>query len=633
MNEPSDKSETPPTRNKERTSRQRARQSARDKRRNAQEGGTQQNGKGVPEEDETGARVACINEIVGTLAQLPVKEITVGRASRLKYDLSARWSLTRAPKSVELLAAVPETLRETSPAVHAAVCAALKAKPVRTASGIVAVAVMCKPWRCPHTASAANAGRPCLYCPGGVDSDFEYSTQSYTGYEPTSMRAIRARYDAYAQTRARLDQLRRLGHSTDKVELILMGGTFMAMPAAYRERFVCALHDALSGHLNSATVEEAVAYSERSAGSKCVGLTIETRPDMCSAAQIGDLLRYGCTRLELGVQTVYEDVVARIRRGHSVQCVRDAFVRLKDSGLKVVTHMMPDLPGTGAERDVSGFAELFTSADFRPDGLKIYPTIVMRGTDLYALWERGDYANYDLRQLVDVLARALALVPPWTRIYRIQRDIPLPLGSSGVEAGNLREVVLRRMRELGLRCRDVRTREVGIQAIHARVRPGQVELVRRDYAASRGWETFLAYEDPRQDILVAMLRLRRLTPAAGALRPELRAPGGVSMIRELHVYGSAVPVHSRDPRAFQHQGYGSLLVEEAERIARTEHHSARLAVIAGVGVRNYYRRFGFHLEGTYMIKDLAPDSSCDNDFGEDDFGEDDFFDDGPTTPN
>lgn len=626
MSESSGVSETPPTRNKERSTRQRAKQSARDKKRHAQESGAAGAGTEAGRaEDETGARVACINEIVGTLAQLPLGEITVARASRLKYDVSARWALSRAPKSVELLAAVPETLRETSPAVHAAVCAALKAKPVRTASGIVAVAVMCKPWRCPHTASEANAGRPCLYCPGGVDSDFEYSTQSYTGYEPTSMRAIRARYDAYAQTRARLDQLRRLGHSTDKVELILMGGTFMSMPEAYRERFVCALHDALSGHLNSATVEEAVAYSERSAGCKCVGLTIETRPDMCSSAQIGDLLRYGCTRLELGVQTVYEDVVTRIRRGHSVQCVKDAFVRLKDSGLKVVTHMMPDLPGTGAERDINGFAELFTSADFRPDGLKIYPTIVMRGTDLYALWERGEYRNYDLRQLVDVLARALALVPPWTRIYRIQRDIPLPLGTSGVEAGNLREVVLRRMRELGLRCRDVRTREVGIQAIHARVRPGQVELVRRDYYASRGWETFLAYEDPQQDILVAMLRLRRLTAAAGALRPELNCPGGMSMIRELHVYGSAVPVHSRDPRAFQHQGYGTLLVEEAVRIARDEHHSARLAVIAGVGVRNYYRRFGFHLEGTFMIKDLHDDGFGDDDFGDDTTGfEDDY---------
>ena len=594
---------------------QRARQSARDKKRKMQQQQQHQQKKqeqGNSVEDDPGSRLACINEIVGTLAQMPVSEITVASASRLKYDLSSRWALSRAPKSVELLAAVPETLKETNPAVHAAVCAALKAKPVRTASGIVAVAVMCKPWRCPHTASEANAGRPCLYCPGGVDSDFEYSTQSYTGYEPTSMRAIRARYDPYAQARARLDQLRRLGHNIDKVELILMGGTFMSMPHPYRERFVCALHDALSGHLNSATVEEAVAYSERSAGCKCVGLTIETRPDMCSNQQIGDLLRYGCTRLELGVQTVYEDVVTKIRRGHSVQCVKDAFVRLKDSGLKVVTHMMPDLPGTGVERDINGFAELFTSADFRPDGLKIYPTIVMRGTDLYALWEREEYNNYDLRLLVDVLARALALVPPWTRIYRIQRDIPLPLGTSGVEAGNLREVVLRRMKQLGLKCRDVRTREVGIQAIHSKVRPGQVELVRRDYYASKGWETFLAYEDPRQDILVGMLRLRKLTSAAGKLRPELECPGGMSMIRELHVYGSSVPVHSRDPRAFQHQGYGALLVEEAERIAREEHHSARLAVIAGVGVRNYYRRFGFHLEGTFMIKDL-----------EDDFDEDD----------
>ena len=586
--------------------------------------GSKKGGEGTNSSVDTGRndsgedRIGCITDIIGELCRLAndkSTQITPALVARVKYDISSRWGLVNTPKSVEILNALPESFRaQTQQAAaqggsnnYASIVSALKAKPVRTASGIVAVAVMCKPSRCPHTVST---GRQCMYCPGGPDSDFEYSTQSYTGYEPTSMRAIRARYDPYAQVRARVTQLQRLGHATDKVELILMGGTFMSMKRPYREGFVCGMLDALSGHAGSASVAEAVAYSEAAtSGCKCVGLTIETRPDMCSATQIGDMLRYGCTRLELGVQTVYEDVVRAINRGHTIQTVKDAFGRLKDSGLKVVTHMMPDLPATGAERDISGFAELFGSPAFRPDGLKIYPCMVMRGTELYRRWKRGEYRNYDPYKLIDILAKALSLVPPWTRIYRIQRDIPMPLVTSGVEFGNLRQLVMRRMKELGLRCRDVRSREVGIQQIHQKVRPNEVELVRRDYDASNGWETFLAYEDPKQDILVGMLRLRKLTPAAAKLRPELGCPRGpVSMVRELHVYGGAVPVHSRDPRAFQHQGYGTLLMEEAERIAREEHHSARMAVIAGIGVRNYYRRFGFHLEGTFMIKDIdGPD--------------------------
>ena len=273
----------------------------------------------------------------------------------------------------------------------------------------------------------------------------------------------------------------------------------------------------------------------------------------------------------------------------------------KDSGLKVVTHMMPDLPNMGFERDLAGFRELFENPLFRPDGLKIYPTLVIRGTGLYELWKLGHYRNYAPDALVDLVARCLALVPPWTRVYRIQRDIPMPLVTSGVEHGNLRELALARMRDLGLACRDVRTREAGVRDIHHRVRPGAISLVRRDYCANGGWETFLSFEDSGQDILVALLRLRRL-PARCA-RPEL---GGcrASMVRELHVYGTAVPVHGRDATLFQHQGFGTLLMEEAARIARDEHGSDKLAVISGVGTRGYYRRLGFELEGAYMTMSL-----------------------------
>lgn len=538
---------------------------------------------------------------------------------------------------MDIIAALPDDHREQLKPY-------LKAKPVRSASGISVVAVMAKPHRCPHIAMTGNV---CVYCPGGPDSDFEYSTQAYTGtsrsrkketpsfggeegeerrgpgpgsvtgtaeradedargarlfvcagYEPTSMRAIRARYDPYLQTRSRVEQLEALGHSVDKVEFIVMGGTFLSLDASYRDYFIRNLHDALSGH-SSNSVEEAVRYSEQS-NVKCIGITIETRPDYCLRPHLNDMLRYGCTRIEVGVQSIFEDVARDSNRGHTVAAVCHSFQLAKDCGYKVVTHMMPDLPNMGYERDLEGFREFFENPAFRPDGLKLYPTLVIRGTGLYELWRTGAYRNYPPDTLVDLIAHVLALVPPWTRVYRIQRDIPMPLVTSGVEVGNLRELALARMRDLGLVCRDVRTREVGIKDIHHRVRPDQVELVRRDYVANGGWETFLAYEDPEQDILVGLLRLRRCGPAT--FRPELR--GRCSIVRELHVYGTAVPVHARDPTKFQHQGFGTLLMEEAERIARDEHGSDLLAVISGVGTRHYYRKLGYELDGPYMVKRL-----------------------------
>uniref|UniRef100_A0ABI7ZRM7 Elongator complex protein 3 n=1 Tax=Felis catus TaxID=9685 RepID=A0ABI7ZRM7_FELCA len=436
--------------------------------------------------------------------------------NKVKTRTAAKYGLSAQPRLVDIIAAVPPQYRKV-------LVPKLKAKPIRTASGIAVVAVMCKPHRCPHISFTGNI---CVYCPGGPDSDFEYSTQSYTGYEPTSMRAIRARYDPYLQTRHRIEQLKQLGHSVDKVEFIVMGGTFMALPEEYRDYFIRNLHDALSGHTSN---------------------------------------------------NIYEAV-----KGHTVKAVCESFHLAKDSGFKVVAHMMPDLPNVGLERDIEQFTEFFENPAFRPDGLKLYPTLVIRGTGLYELWKSGRYKSYSPSDLIELVARILALVPPWTRVYRVQRDIPMPLVSSGVEHGNLRELAFARMKDLGIQCRDVRTREVGIQEIHHKVRPYQVELVRRDYVANGGWETFLSYEDPDQDILIGLLRLRKCSEET--FRFEL--VGGVSIVRELHVYGSVVPVSSRDPTKFQHQGFGMLLMEEAERIAREEHGSGKIAVISGVGTQN-----------------------------------------------
>lgn len=496
---------------------------------------------------------------------------------QLKSKICSKYSMKYQPKLVDILSCIPAKSKEV-------VSNIFQVKPVRTASGVAVVAVMCKPHRCPHITTTGNV---CVYCPGGPDSDFEYSTQSYTGYEPTSMRAIRARYDPYDQAKSRIDQLKSLGHSTDKIEYIIMGGTFMSLSKSYRDNFIKKLHDVLSG-IKTKDISEAIEYSELSIN-KCVGITIETRPDYCTDTHLKEMLSYGCTRLEIGVQSVYEDVARDTNRGHTVKAVSACFSQAKECGFKIVAHMMPDLPNVPFERDLSQFYEFFENPAFRTDGLKIYPTLVIRGTGLYELWKVKKYKNYSPSILIDLLALILSVVPPWIRIYRIQRDIPMPLVTSGVDHGNIRELVLLRLKELGLSCRDVRTREVGIQQIHNEIVPDQIELMRRDYVANDGWETFLSFEDPKNDTLLGLLRLRRCL-------------NSISMIRELHVYGSVVPLHLRNPKKFQHQGYGLLLVEEAERIAKFEHNSSKMLIISGIGTRNYYRKFGYVLQDTYMMK-------------------------------
>jgi elongator complex protein 3 len=548
---------------------------------------------------------ACCQDIANALIQeyeashddaKPKHDINL---NSLRGKMAKKHRLSQQPPLTAIIAAVPETHKKV-------ILPKLIAKPVRTASGISVVAVMSKPHRCPHISYTGNI---CVYCPGGPDSDFEYSTQSYTGYEPTSMRAIRARYDPFEQARGRVDQIKSLGHSVDKVEFIVMGGTFMSLPKEYRETFIAQLHNALSGY-QTENVDEAVAAGEMSS-IKCVGITIETRPDYCLDTHLSDMLRYGCTRLEVGVQSLYEDVARDTNRGHTVASVAETFKLSKDAGFKVVSHMMPDLPNVGMERDIFQFEEYFENPNFRTDGLKIYPTLVIRGTGLYELWRTGRFKNYTPNGLVDLVARILALVPPWTRIYRVQRDIPMPLVTSGVENGNLRELALSRMKDFGTTCRDVRTREVGINEVKNKIRPSQVELIRRDYTANGGWETFLAYEDPKQDILIALLRLRKCS-STHTFRPELTGQQ-TSLVRELHVYGLAVPIHGRDKSRFQHQGYGTLLMKEAERIARDEHGSTKMSVISGVGVRSYYERLGYHLDGPYMSKNLRWDGDDSDD--------------------
>ncbi|KAJ6229946.1 elongator complex protein [Anaeramoeba flamelloides] len=508
---------------------------------------------------------------------------------KIKIEVARKYRLPSGVKTTDIINAIPKEHKK-------ALLPLVKRKPIRTASGIAVVAIMCKPVRCPHL---AKTGKICTYCPGGEDSDFDYSTQSYTGFEPTSMRAIRAKYDPYLQVRERMFQLESIGHSTNKVEFIVMGGTFLSMDQEYQEFFITRLHDALSGHM-SFSVEEAIRYSEQ-ANKKNTGLVIETRPDYCLRPHLNNMLRFGCTRIEIGVQTVYRDVLENCNRGHTLETVKKSFKQSKEAGYKIIAHMMPNLPDVDEERDLEGFKEFFENPDFRPDGLKIYPTLVIRGTELYEMWKDGKYKSFTPHALVDLIAKIFMYIPPWMRIFRVQRDIPLPLiSSSGVKKSNIREIALDRVAELGGKCRDVRTREVGIKEIHEKTRPKQLELIRRDYVANGGWETFISYEDPTLDTLVGLVRLRRLNEKN--FRKELK--GKTSMVRELHVYGAVVDVHVRGEKNFQHRGIGTLLMQEAERISKNEHGSEKIGVISAVGTRNYYRKLGYELRGAYMMKDL-----------------------------
>jgi len=462
----------------------------------------------------------------------------------------------------------------------------LRRKGTRAASGVNVVAVMTEPRACPH-------GR-CAYCPGGPS---EGVPQSYTGHEPAAMRGVQNAYDPYRQVTNRIRQLRAIGHHVDKVDLVIMGGTFTASPLDYQEAFVKGCLDALTG-TSASSFQETKKRAEASKISN-VGITVETRPDYISVEEVDRLLNLGVTRVELGVQNVYDDIYKLLGRGHAVKDVVEATRMLKDSGLKVCYHMMPGLPGSNPERDIEGFEALFEDQRFRPDMLKIYPTLVVKGTELYTWWRDGQYSPLTTEEAVELVASIKGAVPPWVRIMRVQRDIPTPIIEAGVDKSNLRQLVQERLKEQGKRCRCIRCREVGHMGL-GEMDPGALKVVRRTYDASYGVEEFISVEDEDADALAAFLRLR--VPSEGVRRPEAYTPS--AFVRELHVYGPMVPVGERLPDGWQHRGWGRVLMSEAERIASEEHGVRKLLVMSALGTKPYYERLGYGRDGVYMSKTL-----------------------------
>ena len=470
-------------------------------------------------------------------------------------------------------------------------------KPIRAASGITVVAIMTKPFPCPH-------GK-CIYCPGGP----EYGTpQSYLEDSPAAARAIFCNFDPYEQVRTRLMQYVAMGHTPSKIELIIMGGTFSALPLDYQEWFVTMALEAMNRFPKPKprrwiSLEKAQKRNEK-ARIRCIGITFETRPDWAKENHIDIMLRLGGTRVEIGIQSIYDDVLQRVMRGHTVKDTIEATQLLKDAGFKVCYHIMPGLPGSDLDRDFEMFKTIFEDPNFRPDMLKIYPTLVIPGTRLYELWKRGEYRALTTEEVLELLLKVAPLIPKWVRIMRIQRDIPLHHVIAGVDIGNLRQVFEQMIIERGIEYREIRFREVGIRMVKYGQVPDihNIKLLREDYEASGGIEVFLSFEDVKKDILIGFLRLR--IPSEKAHRWEVK--GKTAIIRELHIYGPQVPIGKRYDTAWQHKGFGKRLVLEAERIAKEEFDMRRMLIISGIGVRNYYRRLGYrlHPHSTYMLKRL-----------------------------
>ena len=465
---------------------------------------------------------------------------------------------------------------------------------MRTASGVANIAVM---WL--HDSHENSCPAKCIYCPQGASQDADgvvhlIAPKSYTGIEPTTLRAIRNEYDPVKQVTNRIKQLNIIGHPTDKCELIIMGGTFMATPPEFQDDFVKKCLDGFNGK-PSTSLAEAQAINEN-ARNRCIGLTIETRADFCTDEQIDRMLGLGCTRVEIGVQAVDDELLRITKRGHKARANVDAIRRLKEKGLKVCVHWMPGLTGMhGAideEKEIEMLRQLFTP-DYMPDELKIYPTLVIPGTELYDLWKDGKYTPLTDEQMIRLLIEFKKTVPAYVRIKRVMRDISEHKPEAGARKTNLRQLAAEKMAREGTRCECIRCREVGHLFLKRKAAPKEDEVKITaapkedegkitEYNASGDKEIFIEYGN---DALLGFLRLRL---------------GDTARIRELHVYGSMTPI-GEESRQAQHKGIGKMLMEKAESIAK-ENNCKIITVTSGIGVREYYRKLGYHLDGSYMTK-------------------------------
>lgn len=556
-----------------------------------------------------------VREIAEALHAEPVLDQAV--LNRIKKDITKKHGYKRILTNIQILSHLPPEDAELCKDL-------LITKPTRTISGVTVVAIMTMPLGCPH-------GK-CIFCPGGPRSPFGDVPQSYTGNEPATMRAIRNQYDAYLQIFNRLEQYVMIGQNPEKVELIIMGGTFPSYPKKYKTGFVTDCYRAMNDfsrrfypegafdlarfkeffflpgdvadpertglvqerilELKKKNEDDLAAAQEKNESSRirCVGMTIETKPDWGKLDIGNEILDFGATRVELGIQTVYDDILEKTHRGHSLADSKESIRVLKDLGFKLNFHMMPGLPGVTKAEDITALQRLFSDPDFRPDMLKIYPTMVFPGTPLAEETKKGLFTPITTQTAAEIIAEFKKDVPRYCRIMRVQRDIPTRLGE-GVDRNNLRQYIDRHMNERGIACQCIRCREIRGKPVTGK--PAR-EVI--PYEASRGKEFFISLKDEK-DRLLGFVRLRF---PSQQLRAEITPK--TALIRELHVYGIAAGIG--EAGRVQHKGLGRRLMEEAEAMAR-RNGKDRMVVISGVGVRGYYQKLGYRHDGPYMAKDLA----------------------------
>ena len=505
----------------------------------------------------------------------------------------------------------------------------LTSKPIRTSSGVAIIATMSMPSLCPHGA--------CTFCPGGLGSPYGDTPMSYTGTEPSTMRAIRNEYDPYRIIFNRLQQYLILGQHPDKCDQIIQGGTFPSFPKDYQEHYCNFSFKAYNdfskeffhenGELNlphfkdffelpcrvgnkeraERIKEKILQLKEKNVRSleeeqvenetaviRCIGLTIETKPDWGFAEHGDEFLRLGATRVELGVQTIYDDILASVNRGHTIAETYKSIQELRDQAFKINFHIMPGLPTPDwtridRQRDLDSIRAMFEDERYMPDMIKIYPCMVMPGTPLEREWKDGKYEPLGTEEAADIIAEGFRYVPEWCRVMRVQRDIPTFSTTAGVTRTNLRQYVDKLMDERGIVARDIRAREIMRDEI-----VGEPEVVVREFTASGGKEYFISVE--ADDKILGFARMRYPNKI---LRSEITDTS--ALIRELHVYGSAVPIGDDSGVKAQHKGFGKRIMERAEQIAKKDGRD-KMIVISGVGVRGYYRKIGYEREGPYMVK-------------------------------
>ena len=469
----------------------------------------------------------------------------------------------------------------------------IRMKPMRTLSGVTTVTVLTKPYPCPGK---------CIFCPTDVRMP-----KSYLPDEPGAMRGLEHQFDPYAQVRSRIEQLQSVGHPTDKVELLILGGTWSSYRRDYQEWFVKRCFDAMNAptpaplprgegvqRTGEGELAEAQALNE-TAPHRNVGLVIETRPDEITPKELRWLRYLGVTKVQMGAQSLDDHILGINKRGHDVECTRRATALLRAAGFKIVLHWMPNLLGATPESDREDFARLWN--DFCPDEIKIYPNQLLANAELYEYWKRGEFQPYTTQELIDLIADVKPTIPRYCRVNRVIRDIPSTNVVEGNRRTSLRQDVHAELKRRGTRCECVRCREVRGKPVH----PGVLRLDDMVYRAGAAEEHFISYVTP-DDKLAGFVRLS--LPGKESPQTGLSDLDGAALIREVHVYGQSLPVGAEKQGAAQHAGLGTRLLERAEAVARAQGFK-RMAVISAVGTRGYYLERGFERAELYLTKDLV----------------------------